>query len=163
MNHVQIIGTGLEFIKYGIRSTESVIEEMIQSAKYEIQIMAFVFTSRSIKILQLLEKKAEDGVNITIVINNLNEQEHNIIKLLKYLTVKFSPYVTIIDFNNGSSRQLHAKVVVVDRSTAVIGSANLTWSGMVNNYELGVVVDGSAARKIGSIIDGLVSQPIDSD
>ena len=157
MSHVQIIGTGLEFIKSGIRGTESVIEEIIQNAKYEIQIMAFVFTSRSINILQLLERKAEEGVIITIIINNLNEQEPKIIDFLKYLTVRFSPYVTITDFNNGTSRQLHAKVVVVDRSRAVIGSANLTWSGMVNNYELGVLVDGSAARKIGSIIDGLVS------
>jgi len=36
---------------------------------------------------------------------------------------------------------LHAKVMVVDYKHTLIGSANLTFGGMVKNYELGVLID----------------------
>jgi cardiolipin synthase len=44
---------------------------------------------------------------------------------------------------------LHAKVICADERIAVIGSSNLSFRGLVSNYELGVVVRGEPARIIG--------------
>jgi cardiolipin synthase len=37
--------------------------------------------------------------------------------------------------------KMHAKIIVADGSRAVVGSANITYSGMDNNRELGILVD----------------------
>ena len=55
-----------------------------------------------------------------------------------------------------NGRQLHAKVIVVDRKGAVIGSANFSWGGMVANYEVGVLIDGYEAWKMAKLIDELL-------
>ena len=52
---------------------------------------------------------------------------------------------------------LHAKVVVVDRAQALIGSANFSERGLANNYELGMVVSGSDAVEVARPLDILIS------
>ena len=48
-----------------------------------------------------------------------------------------------------NEKLLHAKVLVVDYKYVLIGSANLTFGGMVKNYELGVLIDDEEiARKV---------------
>ena len=47
-------------------------------------------------------------------------------------------------------RNLHAKVYVADRHTALLGSSNLTWGGFGRNVELGVRVTGTEA---GTVLD----------
>jgi phosphatidylserine/phosphatidylglycerophosphate/cardiolipin synthase-like enzyme len=50
-------------------------------------------------------------------------------------------------------KQVHGKVIVVDRKKAVIGSANFTWSGMYGNYEIGVMVYDRQDWKLAKVID----------
>lgn len=48
---------------------------------------------------------------------------------------------------------LHAKVLVSDGKKALISSANLTLGGMLNNYELGVMLeDSDVAFEIETVI-----------
>jgi len=54
---------------------------------------------------------------------------------------------------------LHAKVIVVDRKKALVGSANLSLRGLMNNHELGVVVEGPVAAEIARAIDMLMASP----
>ena len=51
---------------------------------------------------------------------------------------------------------LHAKAICIDRSSVHLGSANLTDYGWQRNVELGVTVQGVAARALVSLCDGLV-------
>lgn len=51
---------------------------------------------------------------------------------------------------------LHAKVLVADKRTAVIGSANLTAWAFERNLECGVVVSGDQARRVHEHIEQLV-------
>ena len=71
-------------------------------------------------------------------------------KLSKFQKVK------IIDFVDERKRQLHAKVLIVDRMKALVGSANFTLGGMFTNYEVGVKVEGEAAWKLAALVDSLV-------
>ena len=155
MTEAEIIGTGSDFIRKGIRGMEPTIEEIITEAKTEIQIMAYVFTPRAIHILNLLEKAAEKGIKITIVINDLSAQKPTIVSKLKKIGETYFPYVRIIDFIDEKKRQLHAKVIVADRKKALVGSANFTWGGMYSNYEVGIRLEGEAAWKLAELVDSL--------
>lgn len=64
-------------------------------------------------------------------------------------------HVKIIDFSRINNQQLHAKILVVDRKKAVIGSANFSWGGMYANYEVGLFVEGEIAWELAGIIDAL--------
>jgi len=50
---------------------------------------------------------------------------------------------------------LHAKLIVVDRSIALVGSSNLSWKGLILNHELAVLIEGPTAAKVGNLIDVL--------
>jgi phosphatidylserine/phosphatidylglycerophosphate/cardiolipin synthase-like enzyme len=50
---------------------------------------------------------------------------------------------------------LHAKVIVVDREKAVVGSANFSYGGMASHYEVGVYVDGDEAETLAKMIESV--------
>ncbi len=156
MKNVQILATGPELIKEGIRGIEPVIQEIISQAQNEIHLTAYLITPQAASILDMLEMAAGRGVKITIVINCLESQDDKIKTRLKKLNERFS-HVKIINFCDSEGRQLHAKVIICDRKKAVIGSANLSWGGMVTNYEVGVLVEGEPAWRLAQLIDFFVS------
>ena len=158
LTKLEILGTGSAFMKQGIRSTEPVIEEIIMQASKEIQILAYVFTVKAIHILNEVEHAAKKGIRITIIVNDLPSQNEVIKSKLRTMQASF-PHVHVLNFSDDKTkRQLHAKIVVVDRKTAVIGSANFSWGGMYSNYELGMMVEGKPAWKIAQLVDSLKTE-----
>ncbi len=156
MTEAEIIGTGVEFLRTGIMGMEPTIISLITEATTEIQIMAYVFTESALPILNLLEKQASKGILITIIVNDLNSQRRVIVSKLNEIT-KY-PKVKIVDFVDKRKRQLHAKVLVIDRMKALVGSANFTWGGMLTNYEVGIKVEGELAWKLAKLVDSLAYQ-----
>jgi phosphatidylserine/phosphatidylglycerophosphate/cardiolipin synthase-like enzyme len=154
MTKVEILGTGPEFVRKGIRGVEPVVEETISGATREIQIMSYVFTSSAVRILDLIEQVARRGINVCMIVNDLQSQDA-IIKSKLRAIAKDLPHVRIFNFQNPEKRQLHAKIVVVDRKKAIVGSANFSWGGMFGNYEVGLLVEGDSAWKLGEIVDSL--------
>jgi phosphatidylserine/phosphatidylglycerophosphate/cardiolipin synthase-like enzyme len=149
----EILGTGPEIIKNGTRGVEPVIEEIIKNARKEIQIAAYVLTSRALHLIELLVDAAKRGVKITLILNARTCRDKEISLKLDYLVESF-PHVRVINFRS-LKKQLHAKVIVVDRNTAIIGSANFSWGGMYSNYEIGVLVEGNQAWEVAKILDQL--------
>ncbi|MGH7900681.1 MAG: phospholipase D-like domain-containing protein [Thermodesulfobacteriota bacterium] len=154
MKDIQILATGPAFIKEGIRGTEPVIEDLLRQAQNEIQIMAYLFSPNAKKILKLIEKALARGIKTTIIVNKLELHDERIKKHLSRLKDEFS-HLKIIDFKDKKGGQLHAKVLVVDRKKAVLGSANFSWGGMTKNYEIGVLVEGQPAWKLAKLVDDL--------
>lgn len=50
---------------------------------------------------------------------------------------------------------LHAKVVVVDRKKAILGSANFSWGGMAAHYEIGIFLEGDEAWTLSKLVDNV--------
>ncbi len=149
----EILGTGPEIIKNGTRGVEPVIEEVIKNARKEIQIAAYVLTSRALHLVELLEDAAKRGVKITLILNSQTCRDRAISLKLDYLVRSF-PHTKVINFKS-LKKQLHAKVIVVDRNIAIIGSANFSWGGMYSNYEIGVLLEGNRAWEVAKILDQL--------
>lgn len=148
----EIIVTGPELIKSGVRGIEPVLEEMINSARSEIQVMAYLLTPSSMHILELLERAAGKGVRIVLLVNDVKSQNALIVSRLKSLSAKF-PHVKVMNFIDPKKRQLHAKVIIADRKRAIVGSANLSWGGMYSNFEIGIFVEGEPAWQLAAIVD----------
>lgn len=152
MNRTYILATGTRFIGQGIRSTEPVIEEIISEAKKEIHVAAYVFTRSAGKMIDLLEVAAEKGVRITIVVDNLESQREPVRGRLLKMAGR-NQRVNVCGFSDERGGHLHAKVVVADRSRAVMGSANFTKGGLINNYEIGVLMEGDNAWRLAELVD----------
>jgi len=159
MTRIEILVTGPDLIERGIRGIEPVLEEILKAAKNEVHMMVYMFTAGALHILDLIETAAEKGVKIVMVVNNLQLQEVKIVSRLRHIGQKF-PHVKIFDFTDPEKRQLHAKIIVVDRRKAVVGSANLSWGGMYSNYEIGLLIEGKTAWKLAEIIDFLSSKSL---
>jgi cardiolipin synthase len=152
MSHIEILATGHALITKGIRGIEPVMEEIIKEAKSEIQILAYMFTAQAHHILNLVEKAAEKGVKITIIVNNLSSQAPTIKSKLKTLAGKFS-HVKVFDFIDPKKGHLHAKILVIDRKKALIGSANFSWGGMFSNYEICVLIEDENVWTLAQAVD----------
>ena len=153
MTKIDLLATGAKFLKHGLQGTGPMIEETIASATNEIHMMAYVITPHARHVLRLLEEALESGVKVTIVVNRLAEQDERTQARLRRM-LKAYRHLRVVDFQLPRG-ELHAKVIVADRRRAVIGSANFSFGGMANNYEIGVRIDGKEAWKVSKLIDSL--------
>ena len=157
MSSIKILATGSDFLKEGVRGTGPVIEELMENIDNELHILAYVISEHAEKFLGLIERALESGIKTTLVINNLQKQDTYVRdKLLKWKS-KFR-YFNLVDFNR-KEKTLHAKVVVVDRKKAVLGSANFSWGGMSGNYEIGIFLDGREAWTLSKLVDDVANSP----
>ena len=157
MTESQILATGAGMIGGGIRGTGSAIRELIEEAESEIHILAYAMTEEAIPIIRLLESGLERGLGIALVINRLDGQDRRIAAMLRSMNRRHGGF-TLGSFEDPGGWDLHAKVLVQDRRTAVIGSANISWRGMEKNIEIGVLVRDGSAWRLSSVIDDLAAR-----
>ncbi len=157
MSSIKILATGSDFLKEGVRGTGPVVEELMANIENELHILAYVISKHAEKFLSLIENALESGVKTTLVINNLQNQDKEVVDILSKWNAKFN-YFNLVDFNR-KEKTLHAKVVVVDRKKAVLGSANFSWGGMSGNYEIGIFLDGREAWTLSKLVDDVANSP----
>ncbi len=148
-----ILATGDRLVGGGVRSFESVIEELIGAARSEIQIAAYSFDPSFVRILENLVHIGRTGVGITIITRAISAQHSKVQTALKRL----SEEQRVFEFPDSPTGRLHMKVLVVDRDNAIVGSANFTMGGLVSNHELGVWLTGPEAWQIGALLDRLIA------
>ena len=64
---------------------------------------------------------------------------------------------TVYSATEGAPTLLHLKVVVADKSTALVGSANVTGKGFGSNLEAGCVLGATAAAEIDLVVQATIS------
>ncbi|MHA1409537.1 MAG: phospholipase D-like domain-containing protein [Candidatus Odinarchaeia archaeon] len=147
MVNIIFVATGERLLGQGIRSTYSVANEMIANSEQEILMITFSFTKNIIKFIDILKKKIYNGIRTTVILNNFDDYDEKLIKDLQILSEECKHF-QIINFSELSESRLHMKVLIIDRKEAILGSANFTWSGMLENYEIGVKLDGGLAEDL---------------
>ncbi len=152
MARLTILATGERLIGSGVRAFDPVIRELLESARQEIQMAVYRFDVSSLPLLEILVQAASRGVRVLVIVSSFRSQPPEVQKVLQRL--ENLPGTVLVDFSATGSL-LHAKTIVVDRKRAVIGSANLTWGGMVTNHEIGVLIEGREAWEIGRLLDHL--------
>ena len=105
-------------------SCEQKVIAALEQAKTSVYIMAFSFTHPA--LAQLLVKKKQEGVDVRVLLEARQVDEHSTYGFLKgKLPVKAS----------NDAGLLHNKVFIIDNATIVTGSANPTKNGYFHNDE----------------------------
>jgi phosphatidylserine/phosphatidylglycerophosphate/cardiolipin synthase-like enzyme len=131
------------------------IREITDIAQDEIQLTVYAFGKNTLGFLQILQTILARGIKIQIIINRFSRQPASIRKKLAELKKQFG-YLTIFDFNpQNQNEDLHAKIIVIDRTWAVVGSPNVSWHGYISNHELALILKGEMVQTIAGMIDDL--------
>jgi cardiolipin synthase len=150
----RIVATGTAWIGKRAGSIESALEELFRTAKSEVQITAYSITSGADIIFDWLETTLARGVLVTMIVDQLSDQPESVVLRLAKLAVQYSHFKLLI-FEGSNNTHLHAKLIVVDRERALIGSSNLSRRGLVTNHELGIIVSEQPASMAARLIDDL--------
>ncbi|MBF7084353.1 endonuclease [Desulfallas sp. Bu1-1] len=156
-NNVRVIVTGNGWMGGGIGSADTAMSRLFMRVKNELLICAYSLTSGADSILQGVNDVLERGVSVTLIINRLSEQAFSVIDYLNCLLVNH-PNLSVYDFCPiTKGEDLHAKVMVADRTVALVGSFNLSRRGLLENHELGVEITGEAVKDIARAIDMIIN------
>jgi cardiolipin synthase len=155
--NIEVIVTGNRLVGGGFRSIIATFEELVREAKREIQIAAYSLGGGIESFLQLLDEAASRGIRITLIINRLENQPQGILQKLREMELMY-PHVQVIGFTDPLGGDLHSKVAVFDRRKAIVGSANLTWRGMVENHEVAVLLEGEIVSDISQALERLADR-----
>lgn len=161
VDHVSLAVTGPGWLGSGVPAVERVLAELIASAQQEIMLTAYSITPGSDRIWAELEHALVTGIRVTVVVDRFGEQHEDARSLLYRLATAHADVLSLFDFGgNDASSGLHAKVLVVDRKVALVGSANLSLRGMVTAHEMATIVRGPTADRIAQRIDALLMSPL---
>lgn len=153
----QLIWSGPSVSGLPGRDTELVFEEYIKESRNSIIITVYSISGYAVKLIDLLKKKAKQGVFIEIYVNDFQGKR----KLLEEMVTIDPKRVFVYDYTGASNQTqaLHAKVLTVDDTKAIVTSSNLSYNGMDGNLELGVVIDSKEkAREIRAIFNSLIEK-----
>lgn len=150
-----LVASGQYFVGHGMRSINAVLQELVREAQKEILVAVYRMSLGGASFLQMLAEAVEArGISVRIVVHALREQPREIQSMLEAMEQRWPG--TVFDFHTLTGEDLHAKVVIVDRRKAVIGSSNLTWGGLIANHEIGVLIEGPAVWDLARVFDRLL-------
>jgi len=152
---IQVLATGLGWMGGGIESIHSNIEELVCGSQHEIMIGAYSIGQGALDFLDVLAIPLKRRVVVRMVINRFKDHPLAIQERLLTL-MRFHLNLEIHDFAPEDGSDLHAKLVIVDRDKAVIGSSNLSRRGFVTNHELAVRLQGTNVRMLAQAFDTLL-------
>lgn len=158
-NAVSVAVTGLTWMGSGIGSIETAIGKLFREAREEITLTAYSITGGADILLDWMEAALDRGVQVSMVVNRLEGQSPEATTRLRGFAGRYLHF-RLYDFAPDGGFDLHAKVIVVDRRMALVGSSNLSRSGLLNNHELAVLVEGFAAVDVARALDLLLADAL---
>src|ERR1035437_9768819 len=114
-------------------ATEAIVKE-INSAKSEILVQAYSFTSKP--IAKALIDARKRGIKIEVVLDKSQRRE-------KYTSADFVAHAGIPTYIDDKHAIAHNKIMILDRSTLITGSFNFTKAAEEKNAENLLVVKGN--------------------
>lgn len=145
-----IIVSGSKWVQGNVLSTERAIKNLIDNTYDTLLLTIYIITNEELldRIIDALNR----DVNVEIFMYEGEELNSSVLNKIKDLTDIYPNLVLHIS----TEEFIHAKVLVADTSNVIIGSANLTKSGLRSNYELGILLkDENIACDVERIIKRL--------
>ena len=155
----RVVVTGTSWMGSGIGSIESAIDNLFRTASDEIILSVYTIGSGTDLVFRWLEGTLNRGVQVSLVINALDDQPVDVVKRLHDLNRRYKHF-HLYDFLGEAGFSLHAKAIVADHRTALIGSSNMSRRGLLANHELALLVGGAAAATTGRAMDALLDSPL---
>lgn len=159
MTSAKIVVTGYHFTGERFRTVDAVIEEIIDAAQSTVHVLAYVISDAGVSLIDKLRKASSRGVKVILVLDDYPENPKWSSEIKQKIeSLQQFDQIQVVNFASIEKQsKLHAKVVISDRERAVIGSANFSWGGMVQNHEVAVLIEGEEVWKLAKAIDRLVN------
>lgn len=109
--------------------------DLISRANKSVYIMMYVFKSDTdtiMRITDLLVRKAKQGLDVRVILENSIEDNEDAYQQLKQGGVKVT--------YDSRSVTTHSKLVIIDGYVVLVGSHNFSYSAMMRNHEASVLV-----------------------
>lgn len=159
--HLRIVVSGSTWMGSGLGSIESALYRLFTQVNDEIIIVAYAISSATPLLFEQLATMLSRGIRVRCLINRFPDQPPGVQRHFQRLQHRFPHLLQVYSFTPQSdAADLHAKIILVDRYYALIGSANLSLRGLLDNHELGVVIEGAGAADIARAIDLLLASPL---
>lgn len=136
---------------------------MVQRAKRRIVVMTPFLDTKGAAWLRELFGHAQPSVARLLVLRSLEDPTRpdypvGLTSISQWLVNEgISVYNYSIPRDVGHGREtFHAKVVLCDDEAAYVGSSNATAASLEHSMEMGVAVDGNAARDVATIIEAVL-------
>ncbi len=135
-------------------NTDTVILELIHSAKKSIHIIGYTIEPDTKEIFNALEKMSKQGISVKLFFDHAEKFQPLIHKM--WNDKGTLPEIYAFKSKNLKNSSLHAKVIIVDGDELLITSANLTGRGISRNLEIGIRHKGNSAKKAEKLVKTLV-------
>ncbi len=154
LTSVSVVQTGPSGLRGNrTRSTRAVLTEIVRAAHASLLFVGYSVTTdlnrRGANYLVLDEfvRAARRGVAVTFIVHGDPRNRSALLEAWPS-TLPRPPVFTRPVTSDDEKASLHAKLVVADRTDALVTSANLTYHGLEANLELGVRIQGPEAGEI---------------
>jgi phosphatidylserine/phosphatidylglycerophosphate/cardiolipin synthase-like enzyme len=146
-----------------LEATDHAFNSLVRSARRKVVVMTPFFDERGAAWLQELFGFVSAGVERFLILRSLEDSSKRdyptgfsaIQPWLAAQQVKVFNYS--IPRASGIGREtFHAKVVVVDRRHAYVGSSNVTAASLDHSMEMGVTLEGKAVASVAEVIDAVL-------
>ncbi len=145
---VNLVWTGPQTEYISIRHTESVLTELIYSARNQLFMVSFVAYNAP-AIIGALRNALERGVRVRMLLELSKNQggrqvDHDSLGLMK----RDLPEIQLFQWKQEDSKGVvHAKCAVADGERLFVTSANISEAALERNMEAGMLVAGGDAPK----------------
>ncbi len=138
-----------------LRQTAGVLLELIDGAVQEVLLAAPYVDAAGLDVLQAaLSVALTRRVDVTVVTSTGRGEVFA--SLAGVVGCRDMGALRVTEVHTDvSSLGSHAKLVVVDRSRAYVGSANFTAAGFARNVEVGIQVEGAQVDEVARLLDAL--------
>ena len=154
INHVSLIVTGLGWLGGGVQAIENALLRLVDGAEHELALAVYAMSPGPERLWTAIERAVDGGIRFTLIVDRLDEQDPAMRDWVHRLKSRHADTLRVVDFRGEDTNDhLHAKIVVADRRTAIVGSANLTAHGLLLAHELALLVEGPAAEEIAARLD----------
>lgn len=157
---IRVVVSGSSWMGGGFGSIESAIHDMFARAGDEVVVVSYAVSGAAGVLFQQMADLLQRGIKVKMLINRYDNQHEGVRKELEMLRQQFPKTMLIFSFiPQHEEADLHAKIIIVDRKFALVGSANLSMRGLMNNHELGLLLEGAAVADIAKAVDLLMRAP----
>jgi HKD family nuclease len=156
-------------VDFGLQQITSKLLEMCGSANRRIILLSPFIEEQGIEwLLPGLRSALQRGVSVDLVSSELQQGSANSYALTPLIELDQSDApgaLRIFEYYQQSSPgdkypeyTLHAKVLIADRTTAYVGSANFTGNAFTRYLEIGAVLRGENVQNLVEIADVLIEE-----
>lgn len=156
-NRPRVVVSGHSWMGNGFGSIESAIHDLFAQATDEVILTAYTVSAGARTFFSELEILLERGIKTRMLINRYDAQSEQTQGRLISLRNRYSSQFQLFSFvPQHEEADLHAKVIIVDRQYALVGSANLSMRGLLDNHELALVLSGTEVAEVVRAVDTLL-------